>query len=87
MREEEVGYVEHWFGHLNVAGIKITNGALKVGDKIHIKGHTSDFTITVTSMQVEHDNVQVAPQGSDIGITVPEHARIHDKVYKVLEEE
>lgn len=83
MPEQEIGFVEHWFGHIMVAGIKITNGPLKVGDKIHIKGHTSDFTLTVESMQVEHDNIEVAETGMDIGIKLPEHARTHDKVYKV----
>lgn len=85
MPEQEIGYVEHWFGHIMVAGIKITNGPLKVGDTIHIKGHTSDFTMTIESMQIEHDTVPEAKTGDDIGIKVPEHVRVHDKVYKVTE--
>lgn len=83
MPEQEVGFVEHWFGHLMVAGIKITKGPLKVGDTIHIKGHTSDFTCTVQSIQVEHKKLDVANTGDAIGIKIPEHAREHDKVYKV----
>jgi putative protease len=85
MPEKEVGFVEHWFSNVMVAGIKITNGPLKVGDKIHIKGHTSDFTCTVESMQVEHGAIEEAKNGDDIGIKVPEHAREHDKVYLVTE--
>ena len=68
-----------------VAGIKITKGTLKVGDTIHIKGHTSDFTCKVESMQVEHGTIEKAKKGDDIGIKVPEHARDHDKVYLVTE--
>jgi len=85
MPEMEIGFVEHWFGHIMVAGIKITGGSLKVGDKIRIKGHTSDFTCVVESMQVEHGSIEEAKAGNDIGIKVPEHARTHDKVYKVEE--
>jgi len=85
MPEKEIGYVEHWFGHIMVAGIKITNGPLKVGDRIHIKGHTTDFVTTVTSMQIEHKNVEVANTGDDIGIRLQEHARQHDKVYLVTD--
>jgi putative protease len=85
MPEKEIGYVEHWFGHIMVAGIKITNGPLKVGDRIHIKGHTTDFVTTVTSMQIEHKNVEVANTGDDIGIKLQEHARQHDKVYLVTD--
>jgi len=85
MSEKEIGFVEHWFGHINVAGIKITDGPLKVGDKVHIKGHTSDFTCDIETMQAEHGSIEEAKTGDDIGIKVPEHAREHDKVYLVTE--
>ena len=83
MPEKEIGFVEHWFGHIMVAGIKITSGPLKVGDTIHIKGHTSDFTLKVESMQMDHGPIEEAKNGDDIGIVVSEHAREHDKVYLV----
>lgn len=85
MPEKEVGFVEHWFGHIMVAGIKITDGPLKVGDKIRIKGHTTDFTMDVDSMEMEHGHIDVAKNGDDIGVKVPEHARVHDKVYLVTD--
>ena len=84
MSEEEIGFVEHYFGHLNVAGIKITNGPLKVGDTIHVKGHTTDFTETIQSMQIEKEDITEAKTGDDIGIKMIGKCRIHDKVYKVL---
>jgi putative protease len=87
MPELQVGVVSHYFGHIEVAAIELTDGALEVGDMIHILGHTSDFTQPVDSMQIEHESVEKAKKGDAIGIKVVEHARVHDVVYKVIEEE
>jgi putative protease len=84
MAEEKIGQVIHYWGKIKVAGIKITDGELRVGDTIHIKGHTSDFTQVVDSMQVENASVEVAKPGDDIGLKVKEHAREHDGVFKVV---
>ena len=84
MDEEKIGVVSHYFGNIKVAGIEITDGELAVGDTIHIKGHTSDFTQTIDSMQIEHEDVEKASVGDSIGLRVVEHAREHDIVYKVL---
>ena len=86
MSEKEIGVSTHYFNHINVAAIDITNGELNVGDTIRIKGHTSDFTQKVNSIQIEHENVDKAVVGQSIGIKVTEHARVHDKVYLVEEE-
>lgn len=83
MAEEKIGVVTHYFGKIGVAAIKITAGELKVGDTIRVKGHTSDFTQTVDSMQLEHDRVTTAKVGDAVGIKVPEHAREHDEVFRV----
>jgi len=85
MSEQEIGVISHYFDHINVAALEITGGELSVGDTIHIKGHTSDFTTTVDSMQIEHDSVEKAKKGDSIGIKVPEKAREHDKVFLVAE--
>ena len=68
-----------------MAAIRLSEGSLKVGDKIHIVGHTSDFSQTIDSMQIENKNVQEAGPGADIGIKVNEKVREHDVVYKVVE--
>ena len=86
MEEQEIGVVSHYFGHINVAAIELTGGDLSVGDTIHVKGHTSDLTMAVTSMQIEHETVEKATKGQSIGIKVPEHVRVHDTVYKVTGE-
>lgn len=83
--EKQVGRVTHYFGKVGVAAIELED-TLKVGDTIRIKGHTSDWTQKVESMQIEHQQVQEAGPGDVIGIKVNDHAREHDVVYKVLED-
>ena len=85
MAEMEIGVISHYFDKIGVAAIEITNGELAVGDTIRVKGHTTDFTTTVPSMQVEHESVQKARKGDAIGIRVAERVRQHDKVFKVVE--
>ena len=85
MSETEIGRVTHFFNHLSVAAIKITAGELKVGDTVHIKGHTSDFTQEVDSMQIDGKSVTEVTAGQSVGFKVIEHAREHDTVYKVIE--
>ena len=82
MTEHLVGTVSHYWGELGVAGIELSS-ALKVGDTIHIHGHTSDFIQTVDSIQVEHEAVESAASGDSIGIKVTERARVHDQVLVV----
>jgi putative protease len=84
MAEKPVGKVTHYYTHLGVAVVELED-ELKIGDVIHIKGHTSDFTQTVDSMQIEHQPIEVAKPGQAIGLKVKEHAREHDIVYKVEE--
>jgi len=83
MAEEEIGKVTHYFSKIGVAAILITQGTLAVGDTIHVKGHTSDFTQTIDSMQVDGKPVPQVGVGQGVGIRVAEHAREHDVVYKV----
>jgi translation initiation factor IF-2 len=86
MSEKAVGKVTHYFGKIQVAGIRITDGTLRAGDKIHVVGHTSDFTQSVGSIQIDGKTVDEAKTGDEIGIKVAEHTREHDVVYKVCEE-
>lgn len=86
MAEELIGQITHYFGKAGVAAIKITVGELKVGDTIHIVGHTSDFTQPVDSMQVDRAAVESARVGDEIGVKVAEQTREHDQVYRVVPE-
>lgn len=83
MTETKIGTVTHYFNHLHVAGVTITEGELHKGDTIHVAGNTSDFEQKVESMQIDHKPVEVAKPGDEIGLTVIEHAREHDTVYMV----
>jgi len=84
MSEEKlIGKITHYFTNIGVAVVEISTGTLKVGDKIHIKGSTSDFEQTIDSMQVEHENVEKAKKGEAIGLKVEQQAREGDEVYKV----
>jgi len=84
MPEVEIGKVTDFFAHPVVAGIELT-AALKLGDKIHIKGHTSDMEFTISSMQINNVNVNEAKAGDDIGIKVSERVRRGDTIYKVTD--
>jgi hypothetical protein len=81
---ERIGVVTHYFGHLSVAVVKLEPGTtLRVGDHIHIKGHTSDFGQRVDSLQIGHAPVQEVGANDDFGLKVVDHAREHDVVYRV----
>ena len=82
MPEKEVGHISDFFARPVVAGIEMT-GKLKLGDKIHIVGHTTDMEFAVESMQVNNANINEAKKGDSVGIKVPDRVRRGDKVYLV----
>ena len=79
--EKPIGKVSSYFSHIGVAAIELKD-KLKVGDKIRIKGSTTDLTQTVSSMQIEHDSVKEAKKGDSVGIKVNDKVRPNDLVYK-----
>ncbi len=81
--EEAIGTITHYYSHLSVAVAQLNKGTLRVGDAIHIKGHTTDFTQAVESMEYEHQHIAQASAGQSVGIKVKEHVREHDIVYRV----
>jgi putative protease len=84
MEEKKIGEVIKYFGKVGVAAIRLSEGSLKVGETIHIVGHTTDVTQGIDSMQIENKSVQEAGPGADIGIKIKERVREHDVVYKVV---
>ena len=82
MEEKQIGTVDHFFGNISVSMIKLTD-ALKVGDKIRIKGATSDFVQDITSMQIDRVPAQEAKAGDLISVKVEQKVRKDDTVYKV----
>jgi len=83
MPEVEVGNVTDFFARPVVAGIELTD-TLKTGDKIHIKGATTDMELVVESMQIDRVDITTGKPGDLIGIKVPDRVRRGDKVYKVV---
>ena len=84
MVEVEGGTVNDFFARPVVAGIALT-APLKSGDKIHIKGHTTDLTMVVDSIQINNVNVKEAKSGDAVGIKVTDRVRRGDIVYKVMD--
>jgi hypothetical protein len=86
MKEIEVGLVQDYFAKIGVAALEIIAEGLKVGDEIHFKGHTTDFTQRVDSLQIEHAQVAEAGVGASVGTKVKDRVRNGDKVYRVVGE-
>ncbi len=84
MPEEVIGTVTDFFAHPVVAGIELT-ATLKLGDKIHIKGHTTDMELVVDSMQINNADVEQAKAGDSIGVKISERVRRGDIVCKVTD--
>jgi len=84
MTEEIIGNVSDFFAHPVVAGIELT-APLRVGDKIRIKGHTTDLELVVDSIQIKNTNVTEAKAGDSIGVKVSDRVRAGDTVYKITE--
>ncbi len=82
MAEKLIGTVMGYYSNIGVVAVKL-GGAVKLGDKIHIKGNTTDFIQEIDSMQINRKPVTAAKKGEDIGVKVIDVARKNDKVYKV----
>jgi hypothetical protein len=76
-----IGTVTHYFSHLHVAAVTLTD-TLRVGDRIHVVGHTTNVEQTVESMEVEHAKVDAAGPGDDVALAVTDHVRDHDRIYR-----
>jgi len=80
---ELVGRITHYFAHVNAGVIALERGELRIGDTVHIRGHTTDFYQRLEHMEVDHRPIEVARAGQSVGIQVPQRVREHDQVFKV----
>lgn len=80
MTPKQLATVTHYFDNIGVAVLNL-KGKLRVGDTIHIQGHSTDFTQTVDSMQVEHKPVEQAKPGDDVALKVAQKVHENDKVF------
>ncbi|MDD5535113.1 MAG: translation elongation factor-like protein [Candidatus Paceibacterota bacterium] len=83
MEEKLIGKITHYFNKIQVAIIELTE-EIKIGDKIHVKGHNTDFEQDITSMQIDRVDVEKAKKGDAIGLKVDEKVREGDEVYLIL---
>jgi putative protease len=83
--KKEIGKVTHYFNRIRVAVLELSDD-LKVGDSIHILGHTSDFEQTVLSMEIDHKQVQAVGPGDEVAMRVLRVVRKGDTIYKTLED-
>ena len=85
MAKKEIGKITHFYSRINVAVMELTD-ELKVGDQIAIEGSTTSIEQTVSSMQIEKENIEVAKAGEMIGLKVADRVRPGDTVYKLTPE-
>jgi putative protease len=78
---DAIGLVTHYFSHVSVAAVSLT-APLAVGDRIHIRGHTTDIVQDVASLEVDHAAVERAGPGDDVALKVDDHVRDHDQIFR-----
>jgi len=83
VEEKQIGVVDHFYSNISVCMIKLTDG-LKVGDKIRIKGNTSDLTQEIASMQINRVPAQEAKTGDLISVKVEQKVRKDDAVFLTI---
>ncbi len=81
--EERIGIIVNYFSKISVAAIQIESNSLSVGDRIRIKGATTDFTQEIESMEIDRTPVNSASKGQDVGIKMKSRVRLNDTVYKL----
>jgi hypothetical protein len=81
------GWPGRWHGRdsyrVGVAVVRLTDGDLRLGDRVKITGRTTELTQTVESLQIEHRGVEHASRGTEVAMKVPEPVRRHDQVFRV----
>ena len=85
MPDEQVAVIVKFFAKPSVAALEVTNGTIKKGDILRFKGHTTDFTEEISSMEIDNQAVDEVKVGDLVGVKVKERVRENDKVYKVVE--
>ncbi len=78
-----IGVVTHYFGRAGAGAICVECGELRVGDVIHIRGHTTDFYERVQRMEIDHVLVEVATPGQSVGVEISQRVREHDEVFRI----
>ncbi len=78
-----IGAITHYFGRVGAGVISLESGELRVGDTIHVRGHTTDFYQRVNRIEIDHAQVEIAKPGQSVGVEITQRVREHDEVFKV----
>jgi len=81
---KEVGRVTHYFSKIGVAVLELSD-KLSVGDRILIRGMTTNIEQTVDSMQIDRVDIESAEAGKSVGLKVEDRVREGDSVYQILQ--
>ncbi len=82
MADLKVGKIIHYYDKIGVAVVELEDD-LRVGETIKISGHGNEFVQSVSSMQIEHENIQEAKKGQTIGLKVDQEVKEGDEIYKI----
>ncbi len=82
MTGKRVGTVTHYFDHLSVAVLALTEG-IRLGDTLHFLGHSTDFKQQVASLQIEHKEVESAKPGEDVAMKVTQRVHPNDSIFRI----
>jgi putative protease len=77
-----IGEVTHYYDHLGVAVLALTEN-VRVGDTVHLLGHSTDFQQPVHSLQIAHQPVEEGGPGQEVAMKVERRVHPHDKVYRI----
>jgi putative protease len=78
-----VGIVTHYYPHVDAGIIALEAGEVRVGDTLHFRGHTTDFYQRVDRIELDHQPVESARAGQEVGVHVSQRVREHDEVFLV----
>lgn len=82
MADTKIGKISHYYDKIGVAVVEVI-ASIKVGDKLKFSGHDNEFEQAITSMQIEHEQIQTAKKGQAIGMKVDQPVKPGDEVFKV----
>lgn len=82
MADFKVGKITHYFDKIGVAVLELSDN-LAVGETIRVDRGDEEFTMTVESMQIDHDQIKEAKKGQEVGLKVTQEVKPGDEVYKV----
>jgi hypothetical protein len=85
MPEKLIGKITHYFGKIGVGVVACDNAAIRVGDRLHVKGSHTDFTQVVDSLQIDKQKVEKITAGESAGLKVMQPVHEHDQVFLITD--